>query len=183
MELRPGHRRRACLIAAALLLVVQPVALAQAEPSDEDDQPAIVGVQVQGLGQFAHGARVPLPRVLQALGAPLQREASPYECGSAYDHGDIQLLSWAGQAWESDGLTAVLRRFEPGRLGALLLSNGQRIDLRSTGASVMQRLPRAHASEGSVHVTADPRGRFEERYDLRFDAQGRLFQVDYWIAC
>ncbi|WP_159093560.1 MULTISPECIES: hypothetical protein [Stenotrophomonas] len=44
-------------------------------------------------------------------------------------------------------------------------------------------LPRAHASDGTVHVTADPRGLFEERYDLRFDAQGRLFQVDYWIAC
>ena len=183
MEQRARHRRPACLIAAALLVMVQPFALAQAEPTGKDAQPAIVAVQVQGVGQFAHGARVPLPRVLQALGAPLQREASPYECGSAYDDGDIQLLSWAGQAWESDGQTAVLRRFEPGRAGALLLSNGQRIDLRSTGASVMQRLPRAHASEDTVHVTADPRGRFEERYDLRFDAQGRLFQVDYWIAC
>ncbi|AWH24715.1 hypothetical protein [Stenotrophomonas sp. YAU14D1_LEIMI4_1] len=183
MGQRPRHCRRACLIAAALLLAAQPFALAQADPAAEDAQPAIVGVQVRGVGRFAHGEQVPLPRVLQALGAPVQREPSPYECGSAYDHGDIQLLSWAGQAWESNGQTAVLRRFEPGREGALVLSNGQRIDLRSTGASVMQRLPRAHASDGTVHVTADPRGRFEERYDLRFDAQGRLFQVDYWIAC
>lgn len=183
MELRPRPRRVAGLLATGALLLGLPCALAGAAVTAEEAQPAIVGVQVHGVGRFAHAERVPLPRVLQALGAPEQREPSPYECGSAYDTGEVQLLSWAGQAWESDGQTAVLRRFEPGREGALVLSTGQRIDLRSTGASVMQRLPRAHATDGTLHVTADPRGIFEGRYDLRFDAQGRLFQVDYWIAC
>ena len=108
--------------------------------------PAIIGMQVQGSGRLAHGQRVPLPRVLQALGTPSQREPSPYECGSAYDEGDIQLLSWAGQAWESDGRTAMLRRFDVGREGALLLANGTQIGARNSPADVLQQVPRAHRS-------------------------------------
>jgi len=175
--------RRAHLWLACALLLALPWGWAAATDVAARTGPAIIGMQVQGSGRLAHGQRVPLPRVLQALGAPSQREPSPYECGSAYDEGDTQLLSWAGQAWESEGRTAVLRRFDVGREGALLLANGTQIGARTSPADVLQRVPRAHRSGDTVHVTPDPRGLTEERYDLRFDGEGRLFQIDYWIAC
>ena len=182
MQVRNRKHRIARVWLACALLAALPCGVGAADRT-ADAGPAIVGMQVRGEGRMDHGQRVPLPRVLQALGPPAQQETSPYECGSAYDEGSIQLLSWAGQAWESDGRTAVLRRFDVGHDEALLLADGKRIDARTSAAVVLQWLPRAHRSGATVHVTPDPHGLTEERYDLHFDAQGRLFQIDYWIAC
>lgn len=147
---------------------------------------APLGVSVKGFaldGKLQVGTEgVPLAALEQALGAPEQDTVTPFECGSAFEAGDIRQLSYPGLVVESDGTTAVVRNMSLTDGRQLLLSNGETIGAINE-ADFLRRFGDRAERVGDVYRVGTGDGSdWETAYDFHF-GNDRLARVDYWIGC
>lgn len=161
-------------------------AIAAPTSSTTPSAPAPVGVSVKGFvleGKLQIGVEgVPVAALKQALGAPEQDAVTPFECGSAFEAGDIRQLSYPGLVLESDGTTAVVRSMLLAQGHHLMLSDGEPIG--AIDEATFQRLfgDRVERVDDGYRMGAGPGDDWETAYDFHFE-DGRLARVDYWIGC
>lgn len=142
---------------------------------------AIEGFTVEGKLQVGTEG-VSLAVIEQALGAPEQDTATPFECGSAFEVGDIRQLTYPGLVMESDGTRAVVRSMSLTAGHRVLLSDGESMGAIDEAAFQRRFGDRAERVGDSYRVSAGTGDDWEDAYDFHFEG-GRLARVDYWIGC
>lgn len=128
-------------------------------------------------------APVNVEKVKASLGEPLRTEPSPYECDSAYESEDAQLLTFQGGTFESDGKTAVLRSLNEGASVQIQLD-----DLYSWSEITMERLQtlagieRLSIDASTLRLAPGVGASLETGWDFRFK-NDRMVSVSHWIGC
>lgn len=127
-------------------------------------------------------AGAPLAEITQALGSPEQDAVTPYECGSAFEEGEIRQLRYSGLVLETDGTKAVVRSMALIAGNRLALSDGELIQ-QVDEAEFKRRFGDRAERVGDVYrIGAGAGSDWETAYDFYFE-NGRLARVDYWIGC
>ncbi|GHA82185.1 hypothetical protein GCM10007067_20150 [Lysobacter bugurensis] len=160
------------------------VARVAAGPGDEQagvPDPAVVAFAVRDTLRVSEEG-LPLEEVRQALGAPEENSATPFECGSAFSEGDIREFRYPDLVLETDGSRAVVRSMVVSDRNQLVLSSGEKVG--QVNEDQFQRLfgERAERVGEFYRIGASGDGNWETAYDFYFE-NGRLAHIAYWIGC
>lgn len=124
----------------------------------------------------------PLSEVTRELGGPEEDIVTPFECGSAFEEGDIRQLRYPNLILETDGTKAVVRSMTITAGNRLVFSDGEVVE-RLDEADFRRRFSNRAERVGDLYrVGASSVADWEAAYDYTFK-NGKLVRVDYWIGC
>ena len=126
---------------------------------------------------------ISLERLLSVFGQPQKKEPTPYECGSAFDEGDIYLYSYPDFTAETDGKTVIVRTMDIHPQSFMALADGKALDVHTRDD--VERIFGSRAEKFGDHdrVSDHPDGNLESAYLFNFDEKGNLISVKFWIGC